>query len=360
MLKKIDIFILKKFLGTFFFSLLIFVVVIILFDLSDKLDDFLEKGATMSDIIFGYYIYFIPYFANLISFMFTFLAVLYFTSRMASRFEIVAMLSNGISFFRVVLSYMFPALIIASMTFFLNTYIIPPANNIRFDFEETYYRNYRYKNKDTNIHLQIEKDMYMYMQTFDNYTNTGHQFAIDKFSNNQLQEKLVAESIKWDSVSEKWSIRNYYIRRITDDFEDVTTGEQLDTALNLYPLELSIRKENYAESLNLPQLNKFIEQQETRGEKVELYLNEKYRRFAAPVSIFILTLIGLALGCKKVRGGVGAHVGFGLLICVVYIITMRISGSLALDTSMNPLLAVWLPNIIFGIVSLALIWNARK
>jgi len=360
MLKIIDIYIIKKYLGTFVFALGIFCSISIVFDLADKFEEFMRKGATFQQILFGYYPYYVPYIINLLSSLFTFIVVVYFTSKMSKNFEFIAMLSSGISFWRILVPYLVSAFVIALASWTLNTYIIPAANEVRFDFEENYYRDERYRNKDFSIHRQISANTFMYVQRFDNYNNTGYFFSLEKIVDNRLVSKMIADSVCWDSASEKWRAYNYMIRNIENYEEKIISGKMIDTAISIHPLEFGIRKENYAESLNRPQLNSFIELQLTRGENVNQYLIEKYRRFAAPFSVFILTIIGISLATKKIRGGVGAHIAFGLMISFVYILALRISSTMAIDSNMNPLLAVWIPNMVFGVVAFILLLNANK
>lgn len=361
MFKTLDRYIIKKFLGTFIYSIIIIILIAIIFDLSEKLERFVEKGATIQQLIFDYYLYFIPYYTNLFAHLFTFIAVTFFTSKLSARFEIVAMLSGGIGFYRILLPYFISATVIAASVFVLGNFIIPPANKTRFSFEEHYYRTEPYRNQDTNIIRQIQPDVVMYVSSYDNYNDVGYDFTLENFQNNRLNSKMWSDSVMWDSTANKWKAINCRIRTIEGMNESVTHYQELDTAINIKPYELGIRKDNFAESLNWWQLNSFITKQKNRGENVKIYEIEKYKRIASPFSVYILMIIGVSLAMHRVRGGVGGHIGIGLLISAIYIIFMQVSHTFAIDGNMSSLLAVWLPNIVFGVGSVFMLFLfARK
>lgn len=358
-LKIIDIYIIKKFLGTFFFAILIIISIAIVFDVAEKVEDFLEKEAPFRAIAFDYYLNWIPYFANLFSYLFTFIAVIFFTSKLAANTEIIAILSSGVSFKRLMYPYFISALIIAIMSFVLMAYIIPPANVIRKDFEYKYIRS-PIRNTDKNIHRQIEPGVFIYMKSYNTTNDVGYKFAIEKFEEGVLKSKLISDYVKWDTSISKWSIRNYYIRDIDSLSEKITTGSRVDTTLNMFPKEFKLMK-NYTETMTLPQLNQYIEQQYMKGaDNVVELLIDKYQRFAYPFSTFILTLIGVSLSSRKVRGGIGMHIGLGLALSFSFILFMRFTTMFAISGSMNPLMAVWLPNIIYTIISIYLYRLAPK
>lgn len=358
-LKKIDLYIIKKFLGTYVFAIVIIISIAVVFDVSEKVEDFIEKSAPFKAIVFDYYMNFIPYFANLFSSLFTFVAVIFFTSKMAYNTEIIAILSSGVSFRRMMYPYFVSAFVIGFMSFLLMAYIIPPANQTRLDFTYKYIKN-PIRNEDKNIHRQIEPGVFIYMQRYNVNNDIGYKFSMEKFEDGILKSKLISDYAKWDSTLAKWRIRNYYIREIDGDSEIITKGTSIDSTLNLKPEEFK-RMVNFTETMTLPQLNKYIAEQKMQGaDNITELLVDKYQRVAYPFSTFILTLIGVALSSRKVRGGIGMHIGFGLLLSFSYILFMRFSTMFAISGSMDPLFAVWLPNLVYSIISVFLYRLAPK
>ncbi len=359
MFKKLDLYIIRKFLGTFFFAIILIISITIVFDFSEKIDNFIDKEAPFKAVILDYYVNFIPYFANLFSALFTFISVIYFTSKMAYDTEIIAILSSGVSFKRLMFPYFISALIIAIFSFFLSNFIIPPANAKRLGFEETYLKK-RFVSKERNIHRQIEPGLFIYMTNFEVVPKIGYKFSLEKFEGKQLVSKLTSRSIKWNEEKEKWTIKDYVIRRIDGDKETLEKGKSIDTLLNFKPDEFS-RRTNVVEAMNMMELDDFIDEQMMRGDSnISAYKIEKYRRIANPFSAFILTLIGVSLACRKVRGGMGLHLGIGLGLSFSFILFMQISTVFATNGSMNPLLAVWLPNILFSVIAVYLYRVAPK
>jgi lipopolysaccharide export system permease protein len=359
MIKKLDIYIIKKFLGTFFFSIFVFSFVIIIFDLSQKIEDFIENEAPVRAIIFDYYVNFVPYFINLLSPIFIFIAVILFTSKLASNTEIIAVLSSGTSYLRFLRPYFFSAIILAGLSFTLTNYIIPIANKSRLAFEEKYYREEN-RNWDRNIHKQIEPGIYVYMESYSVESDIGYKFSMEKFEGNKIVSKLLSDFIQWDSTINKWKINNYLIRNFDGVKETIIKGNVIDTTLNITPFDFKVR-DNYVETMNLNQLNDYIEKKKLQGaENIAQLKIYKYQRIASPFAAFILTLIGVALSSRKVRGGIGAHMGFGLLLSAAYILFMQVSNNLAIGSGFNPIFAVWIPNILFFLVGIYLYYKAPK
>jgi lipopolysaccharide export system permease protein len=356
----LDWYIIKKFLGTFFFTIALIVMIAVIFDLSEKIDDFLENSAPFSKIIFGYYLNFIPYFAVLFSPLFTFISVIYFTSRMAYNTEIIAILSSGVSFRRILWPYFVSAAFLMAFAFLLNNYVIPHANARKQEFEEVYYHKSPRQERGRNIHKQIEPGIFVYFSNFNTLTNSGKKFSIEKFDHNKLVSKLFAEDIRWDSVKNKWHLHDYYIRTYHKETQSLLEGRDLDTVLNIGPKEFH-RRNNAVEAMNLGELNEFIREQKMQGaEEIDQYLIEKHRRFSFPFSAFILTLIGVSVSSKKVRGGIGMQLGVGLLVSFTYIGLMQFSSQFAISGSFSPFIAVWIPNLIFAIVAAFLYRLAPK
>ncbi|MCW3072425.1 MAG: hypothetical protein JWO44_2315 [Bacteroidetes bacterium] len=360
MLKLIDRYIIGKFLGTFIFSMLLIILIVVVFDISEKIEDFVGKSAPLKAIVVDYYFNFIPYFVNLFSPLFTFIAVIFFTSRMASRTEIVAILSSGISYRRLLFPYMLSATVIAISSLYLNNFVIPHATKKRTSFENKYIRN-EYHNMDRNIHKQIAPGSYIYLQNYNTEENTGYKFSIEKFSKGQLYYKLMAENIKWDSIKKQWSVNDYYIRYINGMNEYIRKGKKMDTLLLFTPDEFG-RKDNTIETMDYYELDKYIESERLKGsDNIELILLEKYRRVAFPFATFILTLIGVSIASRKVRGGIGMHIGLGIGISFTFIMFMQITTTFAAGgVGLSPLLAVWIPNIIFSFLAWYLLRVAQK
>lgn len=359
MLRKIDIYIIKKFLGTFFFSIFVFSFVIIIFDLSQKIEDFIEKEAPLNAIIFDYYMNFVPYFINLLSPIFIFIAVILFTSKLASNTEIIAILSSGTSYLRFLRPYFISALILAGLSFTLTNYIIPKANKKRLAFEEQYYRSVN-RNWDRNIHKQIEPGLYIYMESYSVESDIGYKFSMERYNGDSVESKLLSDYVQWDTTISKWKVHNYIIRDFIDGKEVLTKGNLLDTTLNILPFDFK-QRDNYVETMTLGELSKYIDKKKLQGaENVAELLVYKYQRLASPFAAFILTLIGVALSSRKVRGGIGAHMGFGMLLSATYILFNQIASNLAIGSGLNPILAVWVPNISFLIIGLYLYYKAPK
>ncbi|MDR1861233.1 MAG: LptF/LptG family permease [Bacteroidales bacterium] len=354
----LDRYIIRKFLGTFFYSIILIVSIATVFDLSEKLDDFLSKEASAKEIVFEYYLNFIPYFANLFSSLFTFIAVIYFTSKMASQTEIIAILSSGISFYRLTRPYMISALIIAVFTFTLSNYIIPPANKKRVDFSNKYvYTNQQ--THETNIHRQISPGLYIYMSYYNTSNDVGHRFTMEEFKDGTLKRKLTASSIRWDREKKTWHINDYYIRDIDGYHETLTSGAEMDTLINMKPEDYRVIK-HVVETMTLPKLNKEIQDLRLRGVNPTEYEIEKHKRTSSAFSIFILTLIGVSLASKKVKGGLGLHLGLGILISFSYILFLQITTVFATSGSMPAWLAVWIPNIGFGVFAFFIYRHAAR
>lgn len=359
-LKIIDYYIIKKFLGTFFFALVLIIVIAVVFDFSEKVDDFLEKSAPVKAIIFDYYLNFIPNFAVLFSSLFTFIAVIYFTSKMANNTEIIAILASGVSFRRLVYPYLVSAAIISGFSFFLSNYVTPRANKTKLEFEERYIRNHPYNYDKRNVHKQISPGTYIYMESFSNSTDMGYKFSLEKFESGKLKSKLMADYIKWDTVKHKWNLQNYYIRNLKGLDETIAKGQTKDTTINLDPNEFK-RRDDFVETMNLTDLNTFIRRLSSQGsDNINTFIIEKQKRLAFPISTFILTMIGLTLSSRKVRGGIGMQLGAGLGLSFSYILFMQFSAQFAISGTLSPFLAAWVPNFIFILISILLYRSAPK
>jgi lipopolysaccharide export system permease protein len=359
LLKILDRYIIRKFLGTFFFSLALIIVIAVIFDISEKLDDFIERKAPLSAIVFDYYFNFIPYFANLFAPLFVFISVIFFTSRMAANVEIIAIVNSGVSFRRLLYPYFLAAAFLALVMFYFNGWVIPHSNKVKLNFENLYIKN-PVKFEGMNVHRQIAPGILMYIESYSTENNTGYRFSLEKIENEKRTWFLNSDRIRWDSVSGKWKIENYYTRTINGFHEEMRSGLILDTVLPFKPTDFK-RRLNIIEAMDNNVLNKFIRDEQEQGSaNVTAYEVEKYRRIALPFSTFILMLIGVSLSARKVRGGIGAQLGLGIALSFAYILFMQISNTFAINGSIPPLIAVWIPNIIFAGVALYLVRLAPK
>lgn len=359
MLKKLDIYIIRKFLGTYVFSILLIISIAVVFDISEKIDDFIERDAPLNAIIFEYYLNFIPYFANLFSSLFIFISVIFFTSKLAYNTEIIAILSSGISFNRFIRPYMIAATVLALFSFYLNNYIIPPSNKVRLQFEDKYIRN-QVVNNSRNIHRQILPGEYFYLQSYTIRTQTGYKFTLEKFEDGKLISKLSSEQIKWDSTIGKWKTGRYFIRNIQENGDQIIKGNSLDTSLSITPEDFA-RRDNVVEAMTINELSNFIDQQQLQGAENVVALNVYWhQRFAYPFSAFILTLIGVALSSRKRRGGIGIQIGVGIGLSFSYILLMQVSTNITIGNAYNPFLGVWAPNLLYGLIAYFLYRIAPK
>lgn len=356
MLKKIDYYIIKKFLGTYIFAIILIISIAVVFDINEKLDKFLN--APLKAIVIDYYLNFIPYFANLFSPLFTFIAVIFFTSKLADNSEIIAMLSSGISFKRLMIPYMISAAIIAGGTFYLNSFVIPPANKTRIAFQNKYVSD-KSVNYANNIQLQVEPDVIAYISRYDNKTRTGYRFSMEEFDGKTLKSRLTAESVTYDTAYH-WVIKNYMIRNFNGLKETLQRGTQLDTVINFEPADFLISRYD-SELMTTPALKEYIDRQRKRGvANIKAFEIEYEKRYAMTAAAFILTSIGMSLASRKVKGGMGLNIGIGLLLSFSYILFSTVSSTFAVSGLTSPRIAVWLPNIIYTIIAIYLYRKAPK
>lgn len=358
MLRKIDFYIIKKFLGTFFYAIALIISISIVFDVSENIDDFMSKDVPVKAIVFDYYLNFVPYFANLFSGLFTFIAVIYFTSKLAYNTEIIAILSSGVSYRRLMRPYLVSALIIAVFSYMLGNYLIPPANKKKNDFRHLYIGT-RKQTNEKNIHRQIEPGVFVYMSGYNASNDVGYKLTIEKFVDQKLVSKLAAEYIKWDREKKKWTIHEYNIRTIDGYTESILQGSERDTTLNMLPEDYQV-VDNIVETMTLPVLNKSIASLKLRGVNTTEYEIEKHKRRSGPFSAFILTIIGVSLASRKIKGGIGFHLGLGLLLSFSYILFMQVTTVFATSGLLAPWLAMWIPNIVYGALAFYLYRRAAK
>ena len=356
----LDRYIIRKFIGTYLFALLLIIGIVIIFDISGKIDDFVAKEAPLKAIIVDYYANFVPYFMNMFSPLFVFIAVIFFTSKLAANSEIIAILSGGVSFNRLLFPYFISAFVIVFMSVLLNLFVIPPANQQRLAFESKYLKA---KNVEwsQNIHFQIAPGHFLYMESFNSWSNTAIKMTLEHFEGNQMRSKLSAETAVWDSTFNGWRLNNYALRMIDSlGSEQITRGETRDTILDLTVSELKQRKEA-VDALNYFALEREIAKLKMRGDaRIKYAQIQKNMRFAMPFSGFILTLMGVALSSRKRRGGIGLNIGIGIGLSFSYILFLRFSEMFVHSDLLPPAIALWVPNILFAFVAAVLYKMAPK
>jgi lipopolysaccharide export system permease protein len=357
-LNKIDTYIINKFLGTFFYSIVLILSIAVVFDITEKIDNFYEYNAPLRAIVVDYYFNFIPFYANMFTPLFTFISVIFFTSKMANNTEIIAILSSGISFNRLMRPYIISSIVITLMAFGLGGFVIPNATKKMLEFENQYIKPFKTNNM-RNVQMEIEKGVIMYIERFDISNNTGYSVSLEKFEDKTLVSRLTANSIVWNST-DHWTLNDYVQRDFDGMREKLTRGSQMDSVIHVQPEEFFITSKE-APQLNLVKLGKFIRKQKERGVgSVQAFEDEYFRRYSFPISVLIMTLIGVSLSSRKIRGGMGINLGIGLALSSLFVIFTTMSTNFAVNNSMPILLAVWLPNIIFLSIGIVLYIKAPK
>ena len=360
--KILDGYITRKFLGTFFLAIALIIIIVVVFDAVEKIDDFIEMKAPLKAIIFGYYLNFIPYFINLFCGLFTFIAVIFFTSQMAGRTEITAIQASGVSFRRLLWPYFLSAMVITVISLSLNLYVIPNANQQRVDFEGKYLRKNRRVQYEPNTFRQIEPGVFVYMRNFNPATNKASFMTIERFENGTIVESLEASDITYNEENGHWKAPKYATHRFeneNDIFELHKTP--LDTLINLTKQELG-KVENLITTLRINELNEFIDQQKEKGsDMIGIFEVERQKRFSYPLSVFILTVIGVCLSARKMRSGTGVNIGIGVILCFTYIMLGRVFEEIAKGSEgALAVFFVWLPNLLFAIVAAYIYRKAPK
>lgn len=360
-MKILDKYIIKKFLGTYFFIVAIILAIVIVFDLVEKVDDFMETHAPLKSIVFDYYMNLLPYYANMLSPLLVFIAVIFFTSKLAGQTEIVAILASGVSFKRLMFPYFVGSAIIAVITFILASWVIPIANRTRIDFENTYIKS-RKETGLADMHMQISPGVYVYMGRYYSFRESGDRFDIQKFNGKNMISRLYARTITYDSISTRWKLKDCTQWEFQPDGirHSITKIAEMDTTINIRPSDFKKERKSF-EMLTSPELRAHITELEERNiGNTEEFAIELYKRRATPFASFILTLIGVSLSSRKTRGGMGKYIGIGLVLSFVYILFLTVSQTFAINGNMPPLLAVWLPNIVFSVIGVFLYVKAPK
>jgi len=359
-LQRLDWYIIRKFLVTFFVALMFMAVLIVIFDISEKIEDFIKLEAPLEKIVFDYYVNFVPYFMNQYSPMFVFLTVIFFTSKMTMDSEVVAVLSSGISYHRFALPYLISALFIALISLEMGQWVLPHANGVRVEFEQKYNRWAKVK-IGHDMHYKLENDHFVYLESFSAYNNTAYSFTLEDLSGGKLHSKLTAESAQYDTLTGVWHLRNWFIRDYDEGMKDhIRSGRQMDTTLSLTRDDFFMNKVTI-QRLNKRELNQLIETQKMRGDaSVNRALIEKNNRMALPFSTIILTMIGLALCTKKKRGGMGLNLAAGTALAFSYILFMQFSEMFVITDTLPAYIAIWMPNVLYTIIATVLYVKAPK
>ena len=332
----------------------------VVFDISEKLEDFLTNEPSTKALVIDYYLNFIIYYTNLFSALLIFIAVLFFTAKLAARTEIIAILTSGVSFNRLLVPYFIAATILASLSWYANNYLVPQANKTRLQFEETYVNGFSsYKIK--NIHKQITPEEIIYMESYNNLKDIGYKFAWEKWKDGKLKFKMMSDFIRWDSIGNQWQIERYTTRQINGLDEEIIHGARIDTTItNMFPSDFE-RSYTQVSTMQTPALKKFIEEQRQIGsDEVTYYELELYQRSSMPFATYILTLIGVAVASRKIRGGTGIHIALGLGVSVLYILAMKVTTVYATNAGLDPFIAVWIPNACFALISIYIYKKAPK
>lgn len=352
-IKLLDWYIIKKFIGTYIYAIALIISISIVFDFNEHMAKFVTYHAPWRAIIFDYYANFVPYFANLFSPLFVFIAVIFFTSKLAGNSEVIAMLACGTSFKRLLRPYMLSAAIIALVNFYLGAYVIPHGNIIRQDFEV----KYKNKSKNTsaqNVQLQVSPGVIAYIQSYDNLTKRGYGFSLDKFEKKKLVSHMTANIVQYDTIADEryhWKVINYKIRTLKGLREHIESGYELDTLILMEPMDLVFSR-GQQETLTSPELLRYISKQKDRGSSnVVQYEVEYHKRIATSFASFILTVIGASLSYRKRKGGMGLYLGIGLALSFTYILLQTISATFAINAGTPPILSAWIPNILYVFIA---------
>ena len=352
-IKRMDWYIIRKFIGTYFYSIILIISISIVFDVNENLAKFSTHNAPLRAIVFDYYANFVPYFANLFSPLFVFIAVIFFTSKLAGNSEIIAMLACGMSFKRLLRPYIISAALISVLNFYLGSYIIPKGTVVRQEFESLY-KNNKKNTSASNVQLQVDKGVIAYISQYDDKTKTGYGFSLDKFEKKKLVSHMTANVIRYDTISDSryhWKVINYKIRTLKGKREHIVSGMEMDTMIVMEPMDLVFSK-GQQETFTSPELKRYINKQKDRGSSnVVQYEVEYHKRIASCFASFILTIIGASLSARKRKGGMGLYLGIGMGLSFSYILLQTVSSTFAINADTPPILAAWIPNILYAFIA---------
>ena len=359
-IRRMDWYIIKKFLGTYFFAIALIISIAVVFDVNEWIDNFINNKAPIKAIVFDYYANFNPYFSNLFSPLFVFISVIFFTSKLAENSEIIAMMSTGMSFKRLLRPYMISAAIISIMTYGMGAYVIPKGNVTRLNFEDQYKKKKK-QEYVRNVQVEVDSGVIAYMERYENYNKTAYRFSLDKFVDKKLVSHLTARSATYDTTTvNKWTLKNYMIREMDGMRETITKGERLDSIIKMEPQDFLIMK-GKQETMTSSELSAYIERQRRRGfANIKEFEIEYHKRIAMSFASFILTIIGVSLSSRKVKGGMGMYLGVGLALSFSYILFQTVSATFAVNGNASPFLAVWVPNIVYTFIAIYLYRKAPR
>lgn len=351
-MKRLDKYIIGKFLGTFVFSIILIMGIAVVFDLTEKIDDFFEHQLSAREIICDYYLNFIPYFTNMFSPLFIFISVIFFTSKLAGDSEIIAILASGVSYHRLMFPYLISALLLFVFSFWMTGYVIPPASEKMLAFQDKYIQHFSRENA-RNVQMEVEPGTILYIESFQKRTEMGYRASLEHFDGKKLTMRITADRIHYDSAY-NWHFDKYVRRDFDGMRETLTRGTRLDTIIPVLPKELFYTAEN-AQMMTNPELRAYIDTQHKRGSgNVQAFETEWWKRWASPIGVFIMTLLGVTMSSKKVRGGMGKNLGFGLALSALYILFSTVSTTFSVSGVMSPFMSVWLPNFIFLAIGVVL------
>lgn len=358
MMKRLDWYIIRKYLGTFFFSIVLILSIAIVFDLTEKMDDFFENQVPLREIIFDYYLPFLPYYMNMFSSLFIFISVIFFTSKLAGNSEFIAMHASGMSYHRLMLPYFISATILFGLSFYLGGWVIPKSSERMLQFTDKYVEHFTVENA-RNVQLEVEPGTILYIESFQKRSNIGYRCSIEHFEGKSLTSRITADRINYDSL-EIWHLDNYTQRTFTGMKETLERGTRKEITLPIVPDELFITAQQ-AQWMTLPELTHFIQRQEARGSgNIEAFKVEYHKRWALPLGAFIMTLLGVTMSSRKVRGGMGKNLGMGIVLTALYILFSTVSTTFSVNNVMSPFMAAWLPNFVFLFIALPLYAKASR
>ena len=357
-MKRLDWYIIRKFLGTFFFSIVLILSIAIIFDLTEKMDDFFENQVPLREIIFDYYLPFIPYYMNMFSSLFIFISVIYFTSKLAGNSEFIAMHAAGMSYHRLMVPYAFSAALLFVLSVFLGGWVIPKSSARMLHFTDKYVEHFTSENA-RNIQMEVQPGTILYIESFQRRSGIGYRCSIEQFEGKTLVQRTTADRIYYDSL-EYWHLDNFTQRNFIGMREELRRGNRLDLSLPIIPDELFITAQQ-AQEMTTPELRHYMERQRERGSgNVKAFEVEYHKRWASPLGAFIMTLLGVTMSSRKVRGGMGKNLGIGIVLTAAYILFSTVSTTFSVNNVMSPFMAAWLPNIVFLAISVPLYVRAAK
>ena len=355
---RLDWYIIRKFLGTFFFSIVLILSIAIVFDLTEKMDNFFEHQVPLREIIVDYYIPFIPYYMNMFSSLFIFISVIFFTSKLAGNSEIIAMQAAGMSYHRLMVPYAISAMVLFVLSFVMAGWVIPNSSARMLNFTDKYVERFTKENA-RNIQMEVTPGTLLYIESFQRRSKIGYRCSVEQYEGKTLVSRTTADRIYYDSL-QYWHLDHYTKRTFDDMVESLESGARLDIELPIYPEELFITAQE-AQQMTNPELREYMDRQRARGSgNVKAFEVEYHKRWASPLGAFIMTLLGVTMSSRKVRGGMGKNLGIGIVLTAIYILFSTVSTTFSVNNVMSPFMAAWLPNLVFLAISIPLYIRASK